>query len=151
MKSMRVIARVPAAVCLLVAALAWGQGGNGQEQVKKVTDQLLAALLKADTNSLDKFLADDFTAIRGDGTLSTNAQEIANLKSGALKYETVDVHDLKIRVYGDTAVVTSLVFFKGTINGKPVSSDVRNTRVWLKQKGNWKCVASQATRIPASQ
>jgi len=60
------------------------------------------------------------------------------------------VRDSKIRVYGDTAVVTSLLFFKGTTSGKPFSGDVRSTRVWVKQKGNWKCVAFQVTRVAAA-
>ena len=152
MKSMRIIAPVLVAVCLLVVPLAWSQGGNADQQIKKLTDQIVAAQLKADTNSYEKLLADDYTAIHGDGTLSTKAQDIENFKSGAVKYETVDMRDSKIRVYGDTAVVTSLLFFKGTTSGKPFSGDVRSTRVWVKQKGNWKCVAFQSTRVaPASQ
>jgi uncharacterized protein (TIGR02246 family) len=150
MKSMRLIAPVLVAVCLLVVPLAWSQAGNADQQIKKLTDQIIAAQLKADTNSYEKLLADDYTAIRGDGTLSTKAQEIENFKSGAVKYETADVRNSKIRVYGDTAVVTSLLFFKGTTSGKPFSGDVRSTRVWVKQKGNWKCVAFQVTRVASA-
>jgi len=152
MKSMRLIAPVLVAVCLLVVPLAWSQAGNADQQIKKLTDQIIAAQLKADTNSYEKLLADDYTAIRGDGTLSTKAQDIENFKSGAVKYERADVRDSKVRVYGDTAVITSLLFFKGTTSGKPFSGDVRSTRIWVKQKGNWKCVAFQATRLaPASK
>jgi len=152
MKSMRIIAPALVAVCLFVAPLAWSQGGTVEEQIKKLTDQVLAAQLKADTNSLEKLLADDYMAIRTYGTLSTKAEEIADLKSGATKFDTVDVHDLKIRVYGDTAVVTSLNSFTGTLKGKPFSGDTRTTRVWVKHKGNWKVVAFQSTRVaPASQ
>jgi len=39
--------------------LAWSQGGNAEQQVKEVNEQLLAAMAKADTNSLEKLLADD--------------------------------------------------------------------------------------------
>lgn len=128
------------------------QGGNAEEQINKVTDQVIAARLKGDANSYEKLLADDYTAIRGDGKLTTKAQEIENFKSGATKDESLDVRDQKIRVYGDTAVVTALFSFKGTVNGKPVSGDFRTTRVWVKQDGNWKLVAFQGTRVtPASQ
>jgi hypothetical protein len=83
----RRIALMLITVSLLVVPLAWSQGGNAEQQIKKVTDEVIAALMKADTNSLEKLLADDYTSIRGDGSLSTKAQEIANLKSGTLKYE----------------------------------------------------------------
>ena len=126
--------------------------GNAEEQIKKLTDQIYAAMLKADTNSLEKLLADDYTAIHSNGTLSTKAQDIEALKSGSLKYETADVHDPKIHVYRNTAVATALVSFKGTVSGKPLSGDVLSTRVWVTQKGNWKCVLFQSTRVaPASQ
>jgi hypothetical protein len=127
--------------------LAWSQGGNAEQQIKKVADEVNAAMLKADTNSLDKLLADDYTAIHSDGKLYTKAQEIEYVKSGVLKYETVDVKDMKIRAYGKTAVVTGLVFFKGSINGNPYSGTNRPTRVWMKQNGTWKCVSYQVTRV----
>jgi hypothetical protein len=135
------------AVCLLVLPLAWSQGGNAEEQLKKLTDQMLAVQLKGDTDSYATLLADDYTVIRGDGTLSTKAQDVENFKSGVVKYEAADVRDSKVRVYGNTGIVILLVAFKGTISGKPFSGDTRSTRIWVKQKGSWKCVAYQATRV----
>ena len=152
MKSIRLIAPALVAVCLLVVPLARSQGGNVEQQIKKLTDQLIAAELKADTNSYEKLLADDYTGIYSNGRLYTKAQDIEDLKSGALKYESIDVREIKIRAYGDTAVAVSLVSVKGTRGGKPFSADFRLTRVWVKQKGNWKSVAFQATRVaPPSQ
>jgi uncharacterized protein (TIGR02246 family) len=132
---------------LLVVPLAWSQG-NAEQQIKELVDQHIAALMKADTNSLEKLLADDCTIIRGDGSFSTKAQEIANVKSGSLKTARTDIQDLKIRVYGHTAIATALSTFKGTTpSGTPVSSTLRSTRVWVKQKGTWKLVSFQATRL----
>ena len=158
MKNMRIIAPVLFAVCLLIAALAWARGDyqkprrDAEEQVKKLSDQVTAAELKGDTGFMEKYFADDYTAIHNDGKLSTKAQEIENFKSGAFKLESDDLRERKIRVYGDTAVVIGLASAKGTIGGKPFSSDFRFTRIWVKQQGNWKSVAYQATRVvPASQ
>jgi ketosteroid isomerase-like protein len=132
---------------LLVVPLAWSQGGNAEQQIKKVTDEVTAAMLKADTNSLEKLLADDFTSIHTNGALFTKAQEIENVKSGAIKWDKSDVQELKIRVYGHTAVATMLVSFKGTISGNSYSGTNRATRVWVKQNGTWKCVSYQVTRV----
>jgi hypothetical protein len=141
------IALVLITVSLLVVPLAWSQGGSAEQQIKTLIDQVYTALLKADTNSLETLLSDDYTGIRGDGLLLTKAQEIESVKSGAIKYETNEIKDLKIRVYGNTAVTTVLTFFKGITNGKPNSGNVRTTRVWVKQMGKWKCVSYQATRV----
>jgi len=132
---------------LLAVSLAWSQGGNTEQQIREVNDRYIAAQLNNDSDSLQKLMADDFMAIRSDGSLSTRAQEIEHIKSGALTHEKSDIKDVKIRVYGNTAVASVRSYFKGTVNGKPLSSTVRVTRVWVKQKGNWKCVALQSTRV----
>jgi hypothetical protein len=81
------------------------------------------------------------------GKMVTKTERIEALKSGALKYKSYDVDDSKIRVEGNTAVVTELGFFKGFVNWKPFSGDLRNTRVWMKQKNSWNCALSQTTRV----
>jgi ketosteroid isomerase-like protein len=125
-------------------------GGNAEEQIKALTTQLVQAELKGDTSFLEKYYADDCWITHGDGKLTTKGEEVASLKSGATKYESVDVRDQKIRTYGDTAIVNSETSVKGTVNGKPYSGDVRTTRVWVKQKGNWKAVTFQVTRVASS-
>ena len=144
----RRIALVLVTFSLLAAPLAWSKGGNAEQQIKKVVNEVNAAILKADANAYGKLLSDDYTAIRTSGGMFTKTQEIENVKSGALKYEKSDIQDLKIHVYGHTAVTTALVSFKGTAaDGKPWSGTTRATRVWVKQNDNWKCVAYQATRV----
>jgi len=134
-------------VSLLVVPLAWSQGGNAEQQIKTLIDQVYAAMLKEDSNALEKLYADDYTGVRGDGSVLTKAQEIEKYKSGAIKYETNDVQDLKIRVYGHTAVSTSLSSSKNMRDGQQHIGTTRNIRVWVKQNGNWKCVAYQTTRV----
>ena len=134
-------------VSLLVVPLAWSQGGNSEQQIKTLIDQVYAAMLKGDSNALEKLYADDYTGVRGDGSVLTKAQEIEKYKSGAIKYETNEIKDLKIRVYGHTAVSTSLSFSKNIRDGKEHIGTTRNIRVWVKRQGAWKCVAYQTTRV----
>jgi hypothetical protein len=112
------IALVLITVSLLVVPLAWSQGGSTEQQIKTLGEQLNAANLKGDTSFLEKVLADDYTGVRGDGSVLTKAQEIEKYKSGAIKYETNEIKDLKIRVYGHTEVSTSLSFSKNIRDGK---------------------------------
>jgi len=121
--------------------------GSAEQQIKALHAQLIEATLKHDPGFLEKYLADDYMAIRNDGKLTTKAQEIKNYKSGVTKYESIEIREATTRIYGDTAIYNSLNSIKGTINGKPYSGDVRNTRVWIKQNGNWKIVAFQATQV----
>jgi len=141
------IALVLITVSLLVVPQAWSQGGNAEQQIKTLLDQTIAAQLKADTKFFEKIDADDYTTIRGDGSVLTKAQEIEGFKSGVIKYEAADLKDVKVRVYGNTAITTVLLTISNIRNGKPYSGTIRSTRVWVKQQGNWKCVANQATRV----
>jgi ketosteroid isomerase-like protein len=147
LKSVRLIA--PLLVCLLVVPLAWCQG-NVEQQIAALSDQFSQAFGKADTGFMEKYFTDDFTAIHSDGKLTPRAQEIDNIKSGTLKWASVDVHEKKIRVYGDTAVVISLASSNGTLSGKPYSGDFRTTQLWVKHKGDWKCAAFQSTRVASA-
>jgi hypothetical protein len=149
MKKMSFVAVALVAISLLAAPLALGQGGSVEQQIKTLSDQLAQAYVKGDTSFFEIYLADDYTGIYASSQPYTKAE---SLKPGAFKFESFDMHEMKIRVYGDTAVVTSLTSAKGTINGKPFSGDFRTTRVWVKQKGGWKLVAFQSTQVPpASQ
>jgi ketosteroid isomerase-like protein len=160
MRKVNLIVLALVAICLLAAPLVLGQGtkggtakgGNVEQQIAVLANQFTQAYLKADTGFMEKYFADELTAIHSDGKLSTKAQEISNIKSGTLKWESVDVHERKIRVYGNTAVVVALSSSKGTLGGKPYSGDYRTSQFWVKQKGDWQLVLLQITRVvPASQ
>jgi ketosteroid isomerase-like protein len=181
MKNVKAVIFVLFAFSLLVAPLIWGQGANppastkesqntsgrgmtavehtGQsgggaveQEIKTLQAQVVQAILKVDTSFFEKYYADDYIAIHGNGTLSTKAQEIEHFKSGVTKYESIVGRESKIRIYGDTAVVNSLSSIRATFNGEPYIGDSRSTRVWVRQNGNWKAVLFQATRaVSASQ
>jgi ketosteroid isomerase-like protein len=148
MKSLRLIA--PVLVCLLVVPLAWCQG-NVEQQIKTLSDQLAQAYIKGDTSFWEKYLADDYIGVYASGQKYTKSESV---QPGALKYESFDVRESKIRVYGNTAVVNQLTSATGTVrkDGKPFSGLYRTTRVWVKEKDGWRLVSFQSTQVPpASQ
>ena len=59
-----------------------GGGGTVEQQIKALHSQLMEATLKHDPGFLEKYLADDYMAIRNDGKLTTKVQEIENYRSG---------------------------------------------------------------------
>ena len=148
MKRVQQIALVLITLSLLVVPMAWSQGGNAEQQIKTLGEQLNAATLKADTSFLEKVLADDYTGVRGDGSVLTKAQLIEGYKSGSIKYETIENKDVKIRIYGNTAITTDLSSVKNIRDGKPRIGTNRTTRIWVKQGDNWKCILYQTTRVP---
>jgi ketosteroid isomerase-like protein len=100
---------------------------------------------------LERISADDYNVTYSTGEVMTKAQEIAKLKSvpaGALKLST---EATKVRIYGDTAVLTGILNQNGTDAGMPRNLRLRYTDVWVKRGGRWQVVAAQLTNIPVPQ
>jgi ketosteroid isomerase-like protein len=148
---------VLAAVAFSLLVVAWARGvyqtkESTAEQIKALHEEGRKAALKGDTSFLEKYLADDYIGIGGDGRVFTKTESIQRRKSGAVKIESIDELAVKVRMYEDTAIVNSLTSVRGMIDGKPIIGDSRATFVWVKQKGNWKEVAFQLTPVaPASK
>jgi ketosteroid isomerase-like protein len=151
-KKVSSIAVAMLAICLLAGPFASeGQDSGVERQIKELQAEFVKAILKGDTSFLQKYYANDALSVHGQGQVYTKAQEIAQLNSGSLKYDSYTIRDQTIHIYGDTVVVVTLASAKGLLESKPFNQDFRTTYVWVKQKGNWKLVLHQVTRIPTSQ
>jgi ketosteroid isomerase-like protein len=105
------------------------------------------AVLQGDVTALDRMTSDDYTFITLRGELRTKSDILKGFASGSFHYESRQISDLKVRVYGDTAVVTGRSVQKGMENGKDYSGDYRFTRVYVKEEVRWVTVALQTTLI----
>ena len=121
--------------------------GSVENSLTQIEQELLDAILKGDASANERYLADSFTFIAPNGMVSDKAQGIADIKSGNLKFESSKVDDMKVRVYGDTAVVTYTTTDKATYKGQDISGQYRWTDVFVKQGGKWQIVSGQGTPI----
>ena len=120
--------------------------GASEKEIERLEEQARQAALKADTTFIEKYTAADYVAITANGRVHGKQAEIQNWQSGLFTYQAIEVHELKIRIYGDTAICSSLASVRGTNQGRTFSQDNRFTRVWVKQAGDWKVVMFQSTR-----
>src|SRR5215510_5710826 len=67
--------------------------------------------------------------------------------SGALTHQSMDSEDMRIRFYGDTAVMTALTSTKGTFMNQAFTTTERATDVFVKRDGRWQCVITHLTRF----
>ena len=98
--------------------------------------------------AIEHLLADDYLGISAYGTLETKADVLATRRAGDLKITQMDLSDVKIRIYGDTAVVTSKVDLRGKNGERDVTGRYRYTRVYNNRDGQWKIVSFEASRMP---
>ena len=105
-----------------------------------------AAIAHRDVATLDRMTSADYTFVTPRGFLINKAQVLKALANGEFKYEYRQIYDVKIRVYGDAAVVTGRSLYSGQDQGHGQGGAFRYTRVYVRQNGRWLAVAWQATR-----
>ena len=142
-RSAFVIASVLSGATLL--GLAWA--ASVEEELKKLETDRAAAVVKGDVATLEKQTSDDYTLINMYGQMSGKSQMIDNFKSGQTKLTSDDLSDMKVRVYGNTAVITGKADAAGTMGGKDVKGQIAFTRVYVKKGGSWQSVAFQQTLV----
>jgi ketosteroid isomerase-like protein len=120
---------------------------RAEDEIKNLEEARNQAVVHGDVAALDRLTSDDYTFITLRGELRTKSEILQGFRSGSFHYESRQISDLKVRVYGNTAVVTGRSIQKGTENGKDYSGDYRFTRVYVKQNGRWLSVALQTTLI----
>ncbi len=120
------------------------------QQVLAVDDARRQAMLHADVAALDQLLAEDVTIFWGDGTADDKRSTLELIRSGQLRYSQFEYEDTRVRVYGETAVMTGKARVQYQSEGQTHCSSGRVTRVYVHQNGKWRLVASQTTRIASA-
>jgi hypothetical protein len=141
-------------VCLLslffIGSATWSQtqpSGGTEKAVAALEDQWLQSQKTNNPDLVAPLLADKFVNTGSDGKVMNKAESLANAK--ATKYVSADYEDVKVTVFGDTAIATGGFIAKGTdASGKPMDIHERWTDTWIKMpSGKWQCVATHGSAI----
>lgn len=132
------------------AAVAWIAAGASAESDQKTVSGLdttyQAAVKINDTSTMDRILADDFTLITGSGKVYTKSDLLDMARTHRINYEHQEEDsDQTVRVWGDTAVVTSRLWLKGTDQGKPFDWHVWFSDTYSRTPSGWRYVHGQAS------
>jgi ketosteroid isomerase-like protein len=136
------------AVLLLAACgRAFGDQASDENELKQLVKDLNAAIVKADIAFLDRVLDQGYVHYRPRGTVENRAQYLENRKTGKVNFESLVADDVKVRFYGDTAIVT----YRSTAKGKDQQGAIDEQRLWtrvfVRRDGRWQLVHSQGTSI----
>jgi hypothetical protein len=142
-----IYAALGAAVAFIPMRLAHAQSsGDTVAAITKLEDDSVKADLASDRSWPEKFLADDWIGCDSNGKWFTKAEVlkmVADIKNN--KYNSEKISDLKVRVYGNTAVATYKDTYDAMVEGQHRARSVLSTDVWVKMDSDWKQVSSQGT------
>jgi ketosteroid isomerase-like protein len=138
----------------LMAAPAWGDAPHPRRneqykrQVEKLEEVWRLAQLNADADAMDKLLSDDYVGITMTGQVVTKMQQLERMRNRSMVLTKIVLEDVKVKLIGTTAVVTSLADVDGTNDGEPMHGMYRYTRVYSRlPSGTWKITNFEATHV----
>jgi ketosteroid isomerase-like protein len=118
-----------------------------EQEVARLADVWATAELRADTAFLEQTLADDFIGVGPLGFMLNKQEWLARHQSGDLKYDALDLDEVTVRVYGETAVVIGRQVQSAAYRGNPIRAELRTTLVLVHQQGQWRLASLHLSPI----
>jgi ketosteroid isomerase-like protein len=114
--------------------------------ITKLEHEWTDAIVKKDASVLERLLAEDFNGTSPTAHTFPKSAAIDELKSGKYAVKSMDLDEVSVNVYGDTAVSFTSQEEKSSYDGKDISGHYHFTDVWVKKNGQWQVVASHGSR-----
>jgi ketosteroid isomerase-like protein len=120
---------------------------TAEAELLKLEKEFAEAIVSNDLKGIGRLVSDDWIIIDPKGEIVDRTRFFEVIKSGALTHDMMESEDFRVRVYGDSAVVTAVTRTKGKFMGQDFSTQERATDVFVKRDGQWHCVLSHLTRF----
>src|SRR5580698_7512115 len=138
--------------CALLLVL--GSVGVAAQQADPRESKLLVlerlwneAQVNRDASALNALVSERFINTEWDGSLSDKPKFLADIKDPQFKPSSVNIQDVKVNLFGDTAVVAGIYQARGSYQGKAYDHVGRFTDTWVLDGGKWQCVASHTSLV----
>jgi ketosteroid isomerase-like protein len=118
---------------------------DDEKAVATLDTEYQAAVKNNDVATMDRILADDFMLVTGLGKTYSKKDLLEEARSKRVIYEHQEDINQKVRVWGDTAVVTALLWAKGTEDGKPFDYKLWFSDTYVRTQNGWRYVLAQAS------
>jgi ketosteroid isomerase-like protein len=132
------------------SAGSFGQGRSDADAVRSLELKWTESYKQRSIDILSSLLADEFVITVEDGNVYSKAGYISHTADSKVRVDVAEMSDLKVRIHGNTAIVTGAYHEKGVSQGKPYEYRDRLTDVWIKSAGMWQVVASHYS-VPYKQ
>ena len=139
-----------AGLVLASNASSFGQGKSDADTVHSLELKWTESYKQRSIDILSSLLADEFVITVEDGNVYSKAGYISHTADSKVRVDVAEMSDLKVRIHGNTAIVTGAYHEKGMSEGKPYEYRDRLTDVWIKSAGKWQVVASHYS-VPFKQ
>lgn len=134
-----------ASLVIVTAIVASGNSTEDAKTVGALDTEYQAAVKINDAETMDRILADDFVVVTGSGRIYTKADLLKMARTKRIRYEHQEDTNKAVRVWGDTAVVTAILWSKGVDQGKPFDWHVWFSDTYVRTSSGWRYVHGQVS------
>lgn len=120
---------------------------DAEAQVLDVVHAWDRAMVENDAEAIGRYMSDDWTIIGPDGSIGGKERFLGLIEAGSLTHDVMESHDLAIRIYGETAVVTGRGISGGLYEGEAFHLVERTSCVFVRQPDGWKCVLTHLSQL----
>jgi ketosteroid isomerase-like protein len=131
--------------------LVFAQENDVANAVLQTERDLATVYLNSDADGIAQGVMEDYTLTNSMGKITTRADDIGEARKNDPKYEIFENYDMKVRLHGDTAVVTGKTHTKGVSGGKPFDFQFQFTDTFVKDGGRWRLLAGHVSKLPAKE
>lgn len=133
---------------LIVASLSCSVAKENQvalaeRELRQLERNLISAIKAKDTEKLKRIWADEYVGTAPDGRVVTKDDLLSAVTGGALALESLEVDDLRVRLFGDVAVMTGHAVVKASVDNEDYSGSYRGTGIFIKRQGRWEVIGVQ--------
>jgi hypothetical protein len=119
-----------------------------REELVNLQQEVARALQLHNGSFFNRVYSDDFQGTSASGANLDKIAYVNLVQNSPFRYNSFVVSDIRVRVFQETAVVTCLWSFRGTVNGNAFSRQSRVITVYVAGQRGWQVVASQETQLP---
>lgn len=123
------------------------QISQDEQAVRAVLDSWLKALERGDTAALKRIIAEDYLISVSDGRILNREEDLAPIVAGKLQFLSAKTDSVRIRVFGNAAIVTGVGAYTVKMGDKSMVIRERFTDVYIKRDGVWHPVSSHSTPL----
>ena len=113
--------------------------------VTALNAQFQQAVKENDAATMDRILADDFILVTGRGKVFTKPELLEEVRNGSTVYEHQEDSQQIVRVWGTMAIITALLWAKGTNAGKPFDYQLWFSDVYVRTSNGWRYIFGQSS------
>jgi len=120
-----------------------------EDVVRTHTEGFNRALTTHDLDALSAIYADDYMLVRPNGSVLGKEDVLRDLGAGGLRFRSIDLADVSVRIYGQTALLTGDSRTVSSRNGDEMSAHIRLLAVYAHDRGRLRLVHFQSASLPA--